>query len=110
MNQLELKNAADQLEQILTPEQVAYSQAVSVYSVVLELGLQRASIEDVVDGLERRFNGMVDRNKIQDVAEGAIEFGIHAGLMQVVDTETFSLSSTGMFVGKDWLYKLQQQD
>ena len=109
MNQLELKNAADQLKQILTPEQVAYSQAVSVCSVVLELGLQRASIEDVVDGLERRFNGMVDRNKIQDVAEGAIEFGMQAGLMQYVDTETFSLSSTGMYVGKDWLKRLKQE-
>ena len=105
----QLKKAADQLKQMLTPEQVAYSQAVSVCSVVMELGLQRASIEDVVDGLTERFQGMLDRNEIQDVAEGAIEFGMQAGLMQVVDTETFSLSSTGMYVGRDWLKRLKQE-
>jgi hypothetical protein len=109
MNQLELKNAADQLKQMLTPEQVAYSQAVSVCSVVMELGLQRASIEDVVDGLNERFQGMLERDFIQDVAEGAIEFGMQAGLMQYVDTETFSLSSTGMYVGRDWLKRLKQE-
>ena len=105
----QLKKAADQLKHILTPEQVAYGQAVTVCSVVMELGLQRASIEDVVDGLEQRFNGMLERDAIQDVAEGAISFGLHAGLMQVVDNDTFSLSGTGMFVGNDWLSRLQQQ-
>jgi len=109
MNQLEFQNAADQLKQMLTPEQVAYSQAVSVCSIVMELGLQRASIEDVVDGLNERFQGMLERDFIQDVAEGAIEFGMQAGLMQHVDTETFSLSSTGMYVGRDWLKRLKQE-
>ena len=110
-NELEqaFEQAAEQLKHLLTPEQIAYSQAVSICSVVMEMGLQRASLEDVVDGMEQRFQGMMERDAIQDVAEGAIAFGMHAGLMQAVDSDTFSLSSTGMFVGKDWLSRLQQE-
>ena len=104
----ELNQAAEQLKRVLSPEQIAYSQAVSVCSVVMELGLQRASVDDVVDGLNERFQGLLDRDSIQDVAEGAIEFGMNVGLMQHVDNETFSLSSTGMYVGTDWLMKLKQ--
>ena len=104
----ELEQAAEQLKRVLSPEQIAYSQAVSICSVVMEMGLQRASLEDVVDGMEQRFQGLLKRDEIQDVAEGAIAFGMHMGLMQVVDSDTFSLSSTGLFVGKDWLSKINQ--
>lgn len=107
--QTELNAAAKELKQLLTPEQIAYGQAVSICSVVMEMGLQRASLEDVVDGIEQRFQGLLERDEIQDVALGAIEFGMHMGLMQAVDSDTFSLSSTGMFVGKDWLYRVQQK-
>ena len=108
MNTQELEQAAEQLKKVLTPEQIAYGQAVTVCSVVLHLGLQRASIEDVVDGLEERFDGMFERDYIQDVAEGAISFGLQSGLMEMVDSETFSLSSTGVMVGKNWLAQHQQ--
>ena len=107
--QTKLKKAADQLKRSLTPEQIAYSQAVSVCSVVVEIGLQRASLEDVVDGLEQRFQGLIEREEIQNVAEGAIEFGMSAGLMQSVDNDTFSLSVTGIFVGRDWLAQIKQE-
>ena len=104
----DLKSASKELKQLLTPEQIAYGQAVSVCSVVVEMGLQRASLEDVVDGMEQRFEGLIDRDEIQDVAEGAIAFGMRMGLMQVVDEESFSLTDAGMFVGNNWLMEIRQ--
>jgi hypothetical protein len=92
-----------------TPAQIAFSQAVSVCSVMIEMGLQRASIEDITDGLEQRFQGMMERNHIQDVASHAINFGLEFGLFESVDVETITLSTSGIFVGRDWLCKMRQE-
>ena len=108
MNETQFQQLRTQLSQLMTPEQITFSQAVSVCSVMVEMGLQRASLEDITDGLEQRFEGMMERNHIQDVADHAIKFGLEVGLFESVDTETFTLSSGGMFVGRDWLNSIQQ--
>lgn len=109
MNDSQLEQLKTHLSQQLTPEQITFSQAVSVCSVMIEMGLQRASIEDITDGLEQRFQGLMERDHIQDVAEHAVKFGLEIGLMESVDTETVTLSSGGMFVGMDWLNRIHQE-
>lgn len=106
MNDQQLKQ---QLAQHFTPEQITFSQAVSVCSVMIEMGLQRASLEDITDGLEQRFQGMVERAHIQDVAEHAIAFGLEVGLLESIDNDTVALSDGGMFVGRDWLNQIQKE-
>jgi hypothetical protein len=108
MNETQIQQLRTQVSQLLNPEQITFSQAVSVCSVMIEMGLQRASLEDITDGLEQRFQGMVERDVIQDVADHAIKFGLEVGLFEPVDTETITLSSGGMFVGRDWLNLIQQ--
>ncbi len=108
MNDQQLTQLKQQLAQHFTPEQITFSQAVSVCSVMIEMGLLRASLEDITDGLEQRFQGMVERDHIQDVAEHAIEFGIEVGLLESIDNDTVALSSEGMFAGRDWLNQIQQ--
>jgi hypothetical protein len=105
----EMNQALEQLKAILTKEQMFFAQAVSVCSVVVEMGLQRASLEDVVDGLNQRFEGIVEKTKIEEVADTAIQFGLGNGLFESVDSETFSLSAQGMFLGRDWLFRIQQE-
>lgn len=109
MNNSQLQNIAQFVTQNFTPEQIVFSQAVSVCSVMIEMGLQRASVEDITDGLEQRFQGMVERDTIQDVADHAVKFGLHVGLFDSVDTDTFTLSSQGMLVGRDWLNRIYQE-
>jgi len=108
MNETQIQQLRTQVSQLFTPEQITFSQAVSVCSVMIEMGLQRASIEDITDGLEQRFDGMMERNHIQDVADNAIKFGLEVGLFESVDTDTITLSSQGMFIGRDWLNQIQQ--
>jgi len=108
MNDLQIQQLKQHISQYLTSEQITFSQAISVCSVMIEMGLQRASIEDITDGLEQRFDGMMERNHIQDVADHAIKFGLEVGLFESVDTETITLSSEGMFMGRDWLNLIQQ--
>lgn len=103
-----MQEALEQLKSVLTPEQITFGQAVSVCSVMVEMGLQRASLEDVTDGLAQRFEGLVERSEVQDVADNAITFGLNCGLFEQVDSETFSLSSHGLMFGRDWLRQIQQ--
>lgn len=95
------------LKQSLTPEQIAFGQAVSVCSVVVDLGLIKASIEDVVEGLYERFQGLCEKQEIRDTAEAAIEFGLNVGLFEYHDQDSFTLSSSGLVVGKDWLNRIK---
>jgi hypothetical protein len=104
----QLQQAAQMLKSIITEEQMFFAQAVSVCSVVVEMGLQRASLEDVVDGLDQRFNGVMGRDHIQQVADIAIKFGLERGLFETVDSETFSLSCQGAFMGRDWLREIHK--
>ena len=103
-----MQEALEQLKSVLTPDQITFGQAVSVCSVMIEMGLQRATLEDVTDGLVQRFEGLLERSEIQDVADNAITFGLNCGLMESVDSETFSLSSHGLMYGRDWLRQIQQ--
>ena len=105
----QLHDLRQHLSQNFTAEQITFSQAVSVCSVMIEMGMQRASLEDITDGLEQRFQGVMERDHIQDVADHAIKFGLAVGLFECVDTETITLSTGGMFVGRDWLHKIYQQ-
>lgn len=109
MNDLQIQQLREHVSKHFTPEQITFSQAVSVCSVMIEMGLQRASLEDVTDGLEQRFQGMMERDHIQDVADHAIKFGLEVGLFESVDTETITLSTNGMFVGRDWLCRMYQE-
>ena len=109
MNDTQLQELKQHIAQHFTPEQIAFSQAVSVCSVMIEMGLQRASLEDITDGLEQRFRGAMERTHIQDVADHAVKFGLEAGLFESVDTETITLSTSGIFMGRDWLNKIYQE-
>ena len=104
----EIQQTVQFLKSILSEEQLHFAQAVSVCSVVVEMGLQRASLEDVVDGLNQRFDGFVEKSHIEQVADTAIKFGLDRGLFESVDSETFSLSSQGIIFGKDWLTNMRQ--
>ena len=103
-----MQEALEQLKSVLTPDQITFGQAVSVCSVMIEMGLQRATLEDVTDGLVQRFEGLLERSEIQDVADNAITFGLNCGLMESVDSETFSLSSHGLMFGRDWLREIRK--
>jgi hypothetical protein len=109
MNDKEYQTMKQQLSEVLTPQGIAFGQAVSVCSVMIEMGLQRASIDDITDGLEQRFEGLIERNDIQNVAEHAITFGLEIGLFEPVDTDTITLSANGMYIGRDWLERIQQE-
>jgi len=103
-----MQEALEQLKSVLTPDQITFGQAISVCSVMVEMGLYRATLEDVTDGLVQRFEGLMERSEIQDVADNAITFGLNCGLMEPIDRETFSLSSHGLMYGRDWLRQIQQ--
>jgi Ca2+-binding EF-hand superfamily protein len=109
MNEENLQQLANELAEKLTPEQITFGQAISVCSVIVEMGLQRASLEDITEGLDNRFGGMVNRKEIRDVANHAIRFGLSFGLFETVDTETIALSSEGLLIGRDWLNKIYQE-
>lgn len=92
-----------------TQEQVLFSQAVSICSIITELGLLRATLEDIVDGLHQRFCDFVDKESLTDTAVDAVRFGLIGGLFEYIDQETISLTEMGMFLGSDWLKKLKEQ-
>lgn len=104
----ELEQLSITLESILDQGQIMYGQAVSICSVFVESGFQRASFEDVVDSLFNRFEGCVPRGNIESNAADAIEFGITIGLFEVFDQDTITLSEQGLEVGTDWLNRLEQ--
>lgn len=104
----EMDQAMNFLKQVLTPEQMVFSQAVSMCSVIVELGLQRASIEDVVDGFCERFEGMIERSHIEEVANNALAFGFEKGLFEPIDHETFTLSEEAFSYGENWLRQIKQ--
>ena len=90
-----MQELLEQLKSNLTPEQITFGQAVSVCSVMIEMGLQRASLEEVTSGLVQRFEGLLGWSEVHDVADNAIVFGLNCGLFEQVDDETFSLSKIG---------------
>jgi hypothetical protein len=98
----ELANAAAIVSEMESLD-ISMAQAVSVCSVVVETNQQRFELEDVVDGLDERFGGLIPRSQIQSQVEPALKFGLVAGLFEQIDTETFSLSSAGIAIGTDWL-------
>lgn len=108
MDKTEFNELAEQLKDLVSPVQVIMGQAASVCSIIKQLGLLRATTEDIVDGLFERFEGLVEREHLTSVADGAINFGLCTGLFDKVDEDSISLSQIGMLVGSDWLAQLQQ--
>ena len=96
---------------ILTDEEIVFSRAVSICSVIIEMGLCRASIEDVIDGLYNRFIGAgetIDRDHLQSTTQSAIDYALTNGMIERRDTDTFSLSDSGTFYGTTWLKLVTQ--
>lgn len=108
MNTSEIANAAKVLESF-DPEMIAYGQAVSVCSILIERGLMRATVEDVVDGLYDRFEGMIPRLHLEVKAKEAIEAGLRFGMFERLDEETVSMSCEGNVIGEDWFARLESE-
>ncbi len=103
----DLANAAEVIKQNFSAEDILYAQAVSVASVLVEMKLLRASVEDVVDGLFERFEKMVPRDHLEDKAKEAIEAGVRLGLFERIDEDHICLSVEGNLIGTDWHYRIQ---
>lgn len=108
MNTSEIAKAAKALEGF-DPEAIACGQAVSVCSLLVEMGLLRATLEDVVDGLYARFEGMIPKSHLEVKVGEAIETGLKFGMFERLDEETVSLSDEGKLIGEEWLARLESE-
>ena len=108
MNITEIAKVAKALEGF-DPEAIACGQAVSVCSLLVEMGLMRATLEDVVDGLYDRFEGMIPRSHLEVKAGEAIEAGLKFGMFERLDEETVSMSYEGTVIGEEWLARLESE-
>lgn len=99
----------DTLIAFLGEDGIRFGQAISVCSCVVEMGLIKASIEDVADGLFERFQGLLEKKQIIETAIDAIEYGIQNNLIEPYTDGTFSLTTQGMEYGSDWSKKLKAE-
>jgi len=86
-----------------TPEEIHYGQAVSICSAIIDMGLQRACFDDIVDGLNQRFEGMIEKNIIIHNTENAIALGVDCGLFEPHDEDYYTLTDRGHSAGREWL-------
>ena len=105
---------AKQLQQILkdnlSEEQVVFARTISVCSVIVELQLLRATKEDIVFGLYERFGELVNKEQIEEIVDESLGFGIASGLFEYCDDESVTLTEMGMFLGSDWLRRVNNNE
>jgi hypothetical protein len=100
----------DTLMSFLGEDGIRFGQAVSICACVVEMGLIRATIDDVADGLYQRFQGLLDRKHIIEASIEAIEFGIVHKLIEPYTDGSFTLTEDGIFVGRDWSKQIAQNN
>lgn len=106
IDQKELKDLKKYIEDNFSQEQVAFSQAVSVCSAIVEMGLLRASEEDIVERLCARFDGFLEEQHVRETVSFVVYYGLQNGLFEEVDEEYISLTEIGHTLGKNWLDKI----
>lgn len=106
IDQKEAKQLKKYIENNFSQEQVAFSQAVSVCSAIVEMGLLRASEEDIVERLCARFDGFLDKQHVRETVSFVVYYGLQNQLFEEVDEEYISLTEIGQTLGKEWLHKI----
>lgn len=91
------------------PLQITFAQAVSICSIITDLGLMRFDIEDAVNGLADRHNTTFP-TEMFSIVQDAVTFGCteEVGMFTQLDTDTFALTAHGIAIGKDWSKRVHQ--
>jgi hypothetical protein len=98
------------ISEFFNVEQMLFAQAVSICSVVVDLGLMRFEIDDAKSGLEDRHNISFPQ-EVRNIIQDAITFGCDdtVNMFEQLDTDTYSLTAYGVAIGTDWSNRIQQE-
>lgn len=93
----------------LSEQQAIYARAVSICSIVHDLGLMRASMEDVIEGLQERHDMTIPPEGYQQVADAILAGMIHLDMFKPLDVDTFTLTAQGRAIGRDWSARIHKE-
>jgi hypothetical protein len=114
MNTAPTKDQTEEIQEalleMLGEEGIVYAQAVSICSLFTEMNVLRAEIDDIVDGLHQRFQGVVNKDQLKDTVKTVLPIGILGGLFEAYDDQSVTLTAAGAYVGQDWYNKLVKNE